>query len=200
MAECGGSNETGGDGSSEANSAKGNRGVGGAQLFPAVYDALRALARRMMVSERPDHTLQPTALVNEAYLRLGGDNSAIWQSRSQFYQAAAVAMRRILIEHARSRKRVRRGGRLHRIPSSVLDLAAAPEAHDVLLLDDAIEALQRESPDVAQLVRLRFYAGLSIDQTAEVLGKSPRTVDRDWAYGRAWLHQKLSSGAGTEPQ
>ena len=165
-------------------------------IFPLVYDTLKALSRRWMAHERPDHTLQPTALVHEAYVRLAGEGKARWASKGQFFQAAAEAMRRILIEHARRRGRVKRGGECRRLPVNVLDLADDADPEQILALDDAIRRFGEEWPDAAAIVRLRFFTGLSVSETAEALGVSPRTVDRGWAYARAWIFQELSPDDG----
>jgi RNA polymerase sigma factor (TIGR02999 family) len=164
-----------------------------AALLPLVYDQLRELARHRMAEERSGHTLQATALVHEAYLRLVGDRPAGWAGRAHFFHAAAEAMRRILIEHARARGRVKRGGggERQRVPLSVIDLAAENDPGEILDLDEAVCRLEKESPDVAAVVRLRFYAGLTIEETAEALGISPQSVKRDWAYARAWLFHQL---------
>jgi RNA polymerase sigma factor (TIGR02999 family) len=164
-----------------------------AALLPLVYDQLRELARHRMAEERSGHTLQATALVHEAYLRLVGDRPAGWAGRAHFFHAAAEAMRRLLIEHARARGRVKRGGggERQRVPLSVIDLAAENEPGEILDLDEAVCRLEKESPDVAAVVRLRFYAGLTIEETAEALGISPQSVKRDWAYARAWLFHQL---------
>lgn len=164
-------------------------------LFAQIYDQLRRVAQERLSAERRDHTLQATALVHEAYLRLMGDGSAGWANRGHFFIAASEAMRRILIEHARSRATQRRGGdgkhAPAKVPVGVLDLALEQDPEQILALDDAIARLEREDPQVGQVVRLRFYAGLSIDETAEALAMSPRSVDRDWAYARAKLHLYL---------
>jgi RNA polymerase sigma factor (TIGR02999 family) len=169
-----------------------------AELLPLVYEQLRAIACARMAGERRDHTLQATALVHEAYLRLfkNDGDGALWSSRAHFFAAAAEAMRRILIEHARSRGRVKRGGdgrgrAARRQPINLLDLASENDPDEILMLDEAIQRLEREDPDAAQVVRLRFFAGLSIDDTARVLGVSPSTVDREWAYARAKLHRMM---------
>jgi RNA polymerase sigma factor (TIGR02999 family) len=165
--------------------------VDGSVLLPLVYDELRQLARFRMSQERTDHTMQATALVHEAYLRIAARGPFV--NRGQFFYAAAQAMRYILIEHARMGKRVKRGGGLKRVPANVLDLAAVSDEEDILALDDAIERLSEQTPQVAAVVRLRFYGGLSIEETAEALGISPRTVNREWTYARAWLFQQLDS-------
>ena len=160
-------------------------------LLPLVYEELRKLAAHRMAAERPDHTLQATALVHEAYLRLVGDRDLHWSSRAHFFGAAAEAMRRILVEHARARQGPRRGGDRQKLPLDVLDLAATDNAEQILALDDAISRIEKEDPDSARVVRLRFYAGLSVQETAEALGISPRTVKREWAFARAFLYRAL---------
>lgn len=165
------------------------------QLLPLVYDQLRRAAQQKMAQERTSHTLSATALVHEAYMRLVGDDDVKWDGRAHFYAAAAEAMRRILIEHARSRNRVKRGGDRQRVPLSVVDLAADPDPDQILSLDAAIERLGKEDPRLAEIVRLRFYAGLSVEETASALGVSDRTIKRDWAFARAWLHRDLESAS-----
>jgi RNA polymerase sigma factor (TIGR02999 family) len=159
------------------------------ELLPAVYDQLRELARHRLSQESAGHTLQATALVHEVYLRLQGGLQ--FTSRAHFFRTAAEAMRRILIEHARGKGRVKRGGGAKPVPLNVLDLAATPDAEEILAFDDAIRRLEEQTPSAAAVVRLRFYAGLSVDETAETLGVSPRTVDREWSYARAWLFRVL---------
>ena len=161
------------------------------KLLPLVYDQLRAIARQRIAQERAGHTLQATALVHEAYLRLVGRQKVGWANRSHFYLAAAEAMRRILIEHARKRNRIKRGGDHRRAPVSVADLAAAQDSEEIVAVDDAIRRLGEEDAQAAKVVRLRFFAGLSVDETARALDLSPRTVAREWAYARAWLHDAL---------
>jgi RNA polymerase sigma factor (TIGR02999 family) len=163
-----------------------------AGALPLVYEQLRALARRRMADENAGHTLHATALVHEVYLRLADAGS--FADRAHFFRTAAEAMRRILIEHARGKQRVKRGGKEHaarRIPLNVLDFAELPDSDDLLALDEAIEKLAGESPLAASVVQMRFYAGLSIDETAEALGISPRSVNREWTYARAWLFRAL---------
>lgn len=166
----------------------------GRRLLPLVYDQLRELARYRMALERKDHTLEATALVHEAYLRLVGEHEMPWASRAQFFRAAADAMRRILIEHARARGRAKRGGEARRLPLDLIDLAAEADLSDILALDEAMTRLEQASPDVAEVVRLRFYAGLSEKETAQALGVSDRTVRREWTYARAWLVGQLTDG------
>jgi RNA polymerase sigma factor (TIGR02999 family) len=166
------------------------------RLLPLVYDQLRKAAQVEMAAERRDHTLSATALVHEAYLKLVGPGEVAWTGRAHFYAAAAEAMRRILIDYARARGRLKRGPTpvpLDGAPdfSSVADLTSEAHADQVVRLDEAIRRLEAEDPDVAQVVRLRFYAGLSGEEAASALGKSPATVDRDWAWARAWLFRQL---------
>lgn len=165
------------------------------RLLALIYEQLRAMARRRMGAEKADHTLQATALVHEAYLRLIGSHSASWTSRVEFFHAAAEAMRRILIEHARRRKRIKRGGGRSREPLEMLDLAVEDCAEDVLAVDAAIAQLESHDPRAAQVVRLRFYAGLSVDDTAAALGMSERSVKREWSFARAWLYRQLGGEA-----
>lgn len=161
------------------------------RLVPLVYAELRAAARAHLRAERADHTLQPTALVHEAYLRLFAGHYPAWNDRQHFFRAAAEAMRRILIEHARKRARVKRGGNPIRLSLSDIDAAAQQEPAALLALDEAIRRLEEQDPTTAQVVHLRFFAGLSVEETAQLLEVSPRTVKREWAYARAWLYDAL---------
>jgi RNA polymerase sigma factor (TIGR02999 family) len=163
------------------------------ELLPLVYDQLRKLAEHRMQQERGDHTLQATALVHEAYLRLVGNQEIVWANRAHFFHAAAEAMRRILIEHARARGREKRGGGRARIPLGVVDLAAAEDSEQILALDEVFCRFEEQEPEIAAVVRLRFYAGLTAEETAEALGVSVRTIYRDWAYARAWLWRELQN-------
>jgi RNA polymerase sigma factor (TIGR02999 family) len=157
-------------------------------LLPLVYDELRRLAAQKLARESPGQTLQPTALVHEAYLRLvGAGPEQRWDGRGHFFAAAAEAMRRILIENARRKRRQRHGGGLRRVEFDEQNLLAKPESGDVLVLDEALTRLAAEDPEAAQLVKLRFYAGLSVEEAGEVLGLSRTTAYRLWAYARAWL-------------
>ncbi len=171
------------------------------ELLPLVYGQLRKAAQLQMAGERPDHTLQATALVHEAYLRLVGPHQTTFKNQAHFYVAAAEAMRRILIEHARKRARVKRGGDLKRISLSAAYLAEEACPEEIMSVSEAIRRLQKRDPRMAEIVRLRFFAGLSVSETAEALGLSGRTVRREWALARAWLHRELSAGTplGEEP-
>jgi RNA polymerase sigma factor (TIGR02999 family) len=171
--------------------------VASKNLFPLVYERLRAIAGDHMAGERRGHTLQATALVHEAYMRLVGDGGMEWASRVGFFHAAAEAMRRILIEHARSHGAAKRGGGRCRLDlGSVLDLADADDPEEIVAFDGALSRLGEESPQTGSVVRLRFFAGLSVEETAAALGISPRTVNREWTYARAWLYQELKEEEG----
>jgi RNA polymerase sigma factor (TIGR02999 family) len=161
-----------------------------AQLLPLVYDELRQLAAQKLAHEKPGQTLQATALVHEAYLRLfGQEQPRSYKDRSHFFAAAAQAMRRILIDNARRKQAQKRGGGLQRHP---LEAVAAPEPDEELLaLDEALQKLAAADPQKARLVELRYFAGLTGEQAAEVLGISPTTADRHWAYARAWLQAEV---------
>ncbi len=161
-------------------------------LLPLVYEKLRAIAARRMEDERAGHTLQGTALVNEAYLRLVGEGRLDWSSKAHFYAAAAEAMRRILIDHARSKGRVKRGGRCLGLPLDVLDLATRDNVEEILSVDEAVCRLEETDRRMGAVVKLRFYAGLSERETAQALGISDRTVQREWVLARAWLKRRLS--------
>jgi RNA polymerase sigma factor (TIGR02999 family) len=167
------------------------------QLLPLVYDELRKLAAAKMAQEAPGQTLQATALVHQAYLRLvaSGDASARrdqdWDSRGHFFVAAAEAMRRILLENARRKHRRKRGGGLARQELDPSQIAAPEASGDLLALDEALTKLAATEPDAAELVKLRYFAGLKIKEAAKVLGVSPRTADNLWAYARAWLKAEL---------
>lgn len=164
------------------------------RLVPLVYDELRAIARAQLRQERPDHSLQATALVHEAYLRLMADRRPPWNDEEHFFRAAAEAMRRILIEHARKRGRVKRGNDPIRVELSSANLADENDLEQIVALDDAFQRLEEQDPRAADVVRLRFYAGLSVEETAKALNMSERTVKREWAFARAWLHDALGGG------
>jgi RNA polymerase sigma factor (TIGR02999 family) len=163
------------------------------RLMPIVYKELRKLARGYMRSESPDHTLQATVLVNEAYLRLVDQNRVNWQGRAHFFGAAAQIIRRILVDHARARGRLKRGG--NEVMVSLVDSvnAIAESRVDVVTLDDALSQLAKLDPQKERIVELRFFAGLSIEETAESLNISETTVKRQWAAARAWLYHELTT-------
>jgi len=161
------------------------------ELLPLVYRSLHDLAERKMRGERAAHTLQATALVHEAYVRLVGHGDIGWDSRAHFYAAAAEAMRRILIDHARRVGAKKRDGRKVAEIASVADLAHEETLGDAIEIDAAIEALRNEDPRAASVVQLRFYTGLSIDETAAALGVAPTTIDREWRFARSWLLRHL---------
>jgi RNA polymerase sigma factor (TIGR02999 family) len=162
------------------------------ELLPLVYDQLRLIADQRMRQERAGHTLQATALVHEVFVRLVGGNEPEWQSRAHFFRVAAEAMRRVLIDHARRRLADKRGGGVRPQPLSVVDLAQDHSPEQVLAMEEAVQTLEREDPRAAEVVQMRFYAGLSVEETAELLGVSERTVMREWAFARARLFQLLS--------
>jgi RNA polymerase sigma factor (TIGR02999 family) len=171
---------------------RGNRQAAG-ELLPLVYDELRKLAGSRLAREAPGQTLEPTALVHEAYLRLvGGDPDKAFDGRGHFFAAAAEAMRRILIDRARDRRRLKRSGGRRRVRLDLDSLLAEPPGDDLLALDEALTALAREDPAAAELVKLRAFAGMSLARAADVLGIPRRTADRDWAYARAWLSHALN--------
>jgi RNA polymerase sigma factor (TIGR02999 family) len=162
------------------------------QLLPLVYDELRNLAAQKLVHETPGQTLQPTALVHEAYLRLIGEGEELhWNSRGHFFAAAAEAMRRILVENARRKKSDKHGGGRTRQDLDAQPVAVPEVREDLIALDEALTRLAALHAQAAQLVQLRYFAGVSIPEAAGVLGVSPRTADRLWAYARAWLHQEV---------
>ena len=162
-----------------------------ADLLPLVYDHLRALAGMKMASERKDHTLAPTALVSEAYMKLVRDPDLRWNDRVHFFNAAAQAMRRILVDHARSKGARRRALDARRAMTSLSDLVVSDDSAGILSLDAALARLEEVDATASQVVRLRFFAGLSVVETAEALGVSERTVMREWAFARAWLLDAL---------
>jgi RNA polymerase sigma factor (TIGR02999 family) len=170
------------------------------QLLPLVYDELRRLAAQKLAHETPGQTLQATALVHEAYLRLVASAEASapreqhWDSRRHFFAAAAEAMRRILLDRARDKHRLKRGGGWRRLRLDQLDLSVEEPPDDLLALDEALEKLAQEDPPCAELVKLRFFAGLTQEEAASVLGIARRTADRYWAFARSWLYDALSQG------
>jgi RNA polymerase sigma factor (TIGR02999 family) len=166
-----------------------------AQLLPLVYDELRRLAAARLAAEPAGNTLQPTALVHEAYLRLvGAPDGDRWDHRGHFFAAAAEAMRRILVEAARRKKAARHGGGLHRHDANDLPLAAPAVDDDLVALDEALTRFAQVEPQKAELVKLRYFVGLTIEEAAEALGISPATAKRHWAYSKAWLFQAMGGG------
>lgn len=167
------------------------------QLVPLVYDECRRLAARQLAHERPGHTLDPTGLVHELYLRLVDQRRVSWANRAHFFAIAARLMRRILVDHARARLAHKRGGSALMISLSVAAQEAVPDegAADVLAVDQALERLAAFDPEQVRIVELRFFAGLTVEETAEALGRSPRTIKREWRVARAWLHQELRGAA-----
>ncbi|MFN7922067.1 MAG: sigma-70 family RNA polymerase sigma factor [Bryobacteraceae bacterium] len=164
-------------------------------LISMVYPELRMMAARYMRRERQGHTLQTTALVNEAYMKLVRRDEVDWKDRSQFFATAATIMRRILVDHARKHVAGKRGGGFDKLPLDEEHLVFAPERASTLIrLDEALVRLQEADPRVARVIELRFFGGLSIEETATALGTSERTVRRDWAFGRAWLRDDLGFG------
>jgi RNA polymerase sigma-70 factor (ECF subfamily) len=161
------------------------------QLIPLVYEELRRLARRQMRSERSDHTLQATALVHEAYFRLVNQRERTWQNRTHFIRIAAQVMRRLLIDHARARRTAKREGELQRVPLEEPLLVTAEQSDELLALDEALERLAQIDARQSRVVELRFFGGLTVEETAEALGISPKTVKRDWIVARAWLHREV---------
>ena len=168
------------------------------QLLPLVYDELRKLAAHRIAKEQPGQTLTATALVHEAYLRLVGNGvEAQWNGRGHFFAAAAEAMRRLLVEKARRKHRVRHGGGRARIDLESLDVEVEQGADDLLALDEALQRLTAEEPTTAEVVKLRYFAGLTAEQAAASLGISLRTANRHWAYAKAWLYRHMNGRDGT---
>lgn len=164
-------------------------------LVPLVYDELRRVARRCLVGQRPDHTLQSTALVHEVYIRLFNHESVRWDDRIHFFAVAAQLMRRILVDHARTRNAAKRGGHMVSIMLDEQVAKAKERTLELVALDDALTELSRMDAQQARIIEMRFFAGLSIEEVAQVLGVSPATVKRDWAVARAWLYSQLSRNA-----
>ena len=163
------------------------------ELMPLVYEELRHLAHRYMGRERAGHTLQTSALVNEAYLRLIDQNDVHWQNRAHFFGIAAQMMRRILVDYARKRRYDKRGGDARTVPLDDAMIVSDERAADVVALDDALKSLAELDPRKSQIVELRFFGGLSIEETAEVLAVSPGTVMRDWTLAKAWLRREMTA-------
>src|SRR5438045_6128966 len=163
------------------------------ELLPLVYEELRKLAAHKMANEAPGQTLQPTALVHEAWLRLTGNENQEWNGRGHFFAAAAEAMRRILVENARRKHRVKHGGEMRRIDLTSLDVAIITHDEHLLAVDEALDKLASRDPLGEQLIKLRFFAGLSNVDAARMLGIPERTAKRTWAYARAWLYEELKN-------
>jgi RNA polymerase sigma factor (TIGR02999 family) len=170
---------------------KGGNRQAESELVPLIYAELRRLARGYMRRERPDHTLQPTALVHEAYLRLMEESAVDWQSRAHFFAVAAQLMRRILVDHARAHQAAKRGGRGPKTPLDEGLVFSKEKSGDLLALDEGLARLAELDPRQSRIVELRYFGGLSVEETAQVLSISVRTVKRDWAVARAWLYQEI---------
>ena len=181
------------NGSSDASGAEPDAAANtlGASLTSQVYAQLRCIATIRLASQPPGHTLQATALVHEAFLKLQRHPSVFAGEHSHFYRVAAEAMRQILVDHARSKCRQKRGGPNRRSMSDVAELAAQQDPDEIMALDEAIRRFEKEQPRAAEVVKLRFFAGLSVDETAQVTGLSVRTVNREWKFARAWLYNEL---------
>src|SRR5690349_17568784 len=162
------------------------------QLMPIVYEELRRQAARYLRKERPGHTLQTTALIHEAYVRLVDQHHVQWQNRAHFFGIAAQLMRRILVDHARTKKRVKRGGSDIRVSLADANIAVKGQDLDVVALDEALQRLAQIDEQQSRVVELRYFSGLTVEETAEVMGISKATVKRDWSVARAWLYRELS--------
>jgi len=160
-------------------------------LVPLIYDECRRIAARQLRRERDDHTLDPTALVHELYLHLVDQRRATWTNRAHFFGIAAQLMRRILVDHARAKRTAKRGGSPTFVSLAAVTDEAVDNVADVLAIDEALERLADIDPDQVRIVEMRFFAGLTVDETAHVLGRSPRTVKREWQLARAWLFREL---------
>jgi RNA polymerase sigma factor (TIGR02999 family) len=170
--------------------------IAAAELLPLVYDELRKLAAARLAQEKPGQTLQATALVHEAYVRLvGGEQPQDWNGRGHFFAAAAEAMRRILVEAARKKAAGKRGGEARRVPLDEVEVAASERPDDLLDLDDALKALEKTDRTAAELVKLRYFAGLTLREAAEAVGLASRTADAVWAYARGWLLDRLKDSS-----
>jgi len=166
------------------------------KLLPLVYNELHRQAAAYLRRERAGHTLQTTALIHEAYVRLVDQKNVHWQNRAHFFGIAAQLMRRILVDHARTKKRVKRGGSDIRVSLSEVTIKAAARDLDIVALDEALERLALIDEQQSRIVELRFFSGLTVEETAEVLGISPATVKRDWSMAKAWLHREISGEVG----
>jgi RNA polymerase sigma factor (TIGR02999 family) len=173
---------------------------GDAAFLSEVYDQLRVLARARLANERDGHSLQATELVHEAFLKIRSSRALAGNDRAAFFRAAAEAMRRILIDHARGKGRAKRGGGARRVLSDVAELAQEQDSEQILALEEALCRLEQEEPQAALVLKLRFYAGMSVPETAEATGLSERTVKREWQYARAWLFRALDEGPPPGPE
>ncbi len=170
------------------------------RLIPLVHDELKRLAGRYMRGERPDHTLQTSALINEAYLRLVDYKNVRWQNRAHFFAVAAQAMRRVLVDHARGRNYAKRGGGARKMSLDEAANLSAGRDEELIALDDALKGLAEKFPRKSQVVELRYFGGLSVEETAETLGVAPITVMREWNSAKAWLYRAMAAGACDESQ
>jgi RNA polymerase sigma-70 factor (ECF subfamily) len=171
----------------------------GTELVPMVYEELRRLAAGRLRSERPDHTLQATALVHEAYLKLTAKRHAKWQNRDQFFGVASLLMRRILVDYARSQRRVRRGGERQRVSFDEALLVSAAQSDELLAVDESLARLEKLDPRQCRIVELRYFGGLTMDEVAKVLGISAKTVMREWSMAKAWLYGDLKEHQSDGP-
>ncbi len=169
-----------------------------AQLIPLVYDELRRIAARRLRHERPGHTLEATALVHEAYLKLAGQPNARWQNRAQFFGVASQLMRRILVDYARTQQRIRRGGRQQKVSLDEVLLIAPDRTEELLAVHESLSRLEKLDPRQGRIVELRYFGGLSIDEAAQVLGVSAKTVMRDWNIAKTWLYGELKERQGDD--
>ena len=167
-----------------------------ARLIPLVYDELHRVARQRLRAERPDHTLQPTALVHEAYLKLVAQRNANWQSRAHFFAVASQLMRRVLVDYARGRLRAKRGGKQVKLPLDKVLIISRGRCDELLALDESLERLSKLDDRQSRIVELRFFGGLSVDEVANVLGVSAKTVKREWSMAKAWLFGELRDRHG----
>ncbi|MBU0756280.1 MAG: sigma-70 family RNA polymerase sigma factor [Planctomycetes bacterium] len=170
------------------------------QLMLRVYDELRALAKRFLLQERMDHTLQPTALVHEAYMRLVDQDKAGWNNQAHFFRVAAKMMRRVLVDHARRRLAKKRGGDARRLPITQVSELGIKEDEDLIAIDEALDELSSLDPQKCKIVELRFFAGLSVEKTARVLDLSIRSVEREWSMARLWLYRRIGLGNNDGPE
>jgi len=171
-------------------------GAAADELLPLVYEELRRLAAQKMANEAAGHTLQPTALVHEAWLRLTGDQNQKWDGCGHFFAAAAESMRRILIENARRKHTLKRGVEFERINLDKVEVAILADPETLLLVNEALENLEKDDPEAAQLVKLRFFAGMTIEEAGQAMGISGRTAKRYWTFARAWLFRELQRSTG----